>query len=858
MPTARSLGHPFVLLPGLALFAVFTAALPPSGVGQTTRLLPQSAAQQVPVRKAPLIPPVSKVGTTTAAEFADAVGLPAADVVSIGFNGSDSAGIDVFASAVGGFPIVGGSYFVMSTGNTSSALLPNTDPNTSTELGGLNNSQGNDLTQAVLVLHPPAGATCLAFDFRFLSEEFPEFVGSEYNDAFLAEIGQSTFQIVNNQVIAPNNFAFDTLNHVVSINTTFGATAGHAAGTTYDGATPLLTAVTPLENPGSDITITLSITDLGDSIYDSTVFIDNMRWFFGLNCLPGADADSDGDDLLDDWETNGIDFENDGIVDLDLPAMGADPQHKDIFVEVDYMVLAGVGGHTHKPKLDALQIAIDTFNNAPVANPDGVNGIRIHIDAGSDTIMNPVTNATWGTRTRSDVLAHQTNLGTGSYDWTAFDGIKGVGVGGSLSIQRANVFHYCIFAHNLSSGLGSTSGISRGIPASDFIVSLGGWTGSTGTTNEQAGTFIHELGHNLSLRHGGDDHSNYKPNYLSVMNYFFQTRGLRVGGADGTFDYSRFLLPSLDENALNETTGLSGVAGTAGYGTRFYSSGVSLITNSINGAIDWDNDADGGTEVAVAMDVNNSGVRSVLGTSDNWAEIRFDGGAVGHLGESITLPQTTPSTDIDEPTDLLTPTPFIVCITGPGVVTLAACDPATYSYTLLNKGLEADVYSLSATDSQGWADLSAIPATVALAAGESVTYLVPVLIPQGTVNGTQDLLVISATSTSNPLVGDSIETLTTASSVDSDGDGLTDECDDCPNSDLGTTIVIDDCDSGVPNQLFTEGCTMSDLIAACRASAINHGAFVSCVAHLASSWRDAGLITGAERGAIVSCAARAH
>ena len=51
--------------------------------------------------------------------------------------------------------------------------------------------------------------------------------------------------------------------------------------------------------------------------------------------------------------------------------------------------------------------------------------------------------------------------------------------------------------------------------------------------------------------------------------------------------------------------------------------------------------------------------------------------------------------------------------------------------------------------------------------------------------------------------------------VDSDGDGVPDDEDDCPDSDLGTTIVIDGCDTGVENQLLEDGCTMADLIAQC-------------------------------------------
>ena len=37
------------------------------------------------------------------------------------------------------------------------------------------------------------------------------------------------------------------------------------------------------------------------------------------------------------WEKDGIDTDGDGTADLDLPAMGADPDHKDIFIEVDFM-----------------------------------------------------------------------------------------------------------------------------------------------------------------------------------------------------------------------------------------------------------------------------------------------------------------------------------------------------------------------------------------------------------------------------------------------------------------------------------------------------------------------------------------
>ena len=47
--------------------------------------------------------------------------------------------------------------------------------------------------------------------------------------------------------------------------------------------------------------------------------------------------DSDGDDIRDTWEINGYDANGDGTIDIDLPALGADPHRPDVFVEVDIM-----------------------------------------------------------------------------------------------------------------------------------------------------------------------------------------------------------------------------------------------------------------------------------------------------------------------------------------------------------------------------------------------------------------------------------------------------------------------------------------------------------------------------------------
>ncbi len=91
---------------------------------------------------------------------------------------------------------------------------------------------------------------------------------------------------------------------------------------------------------------------------------------------------------------------------------------------------------------------------------------------------------------------------------------------------------------------------------------------------------------------------------------------------------------------------------------------------------------------------------------------------------------------------------------------------------------------------------------------------------------------------------------------DADGDGVADDEDCNPNSDTRPTIVIGTINTGVPNTLFPNGCTMADLIAQLAASAGNQGQFVSSVAHLTNQWVQDGLITGQQKGAIQSAAAR--
>ncbi len=232
-------------------------------------------------------PGPSVVQPATAAQLAAAMKIPAANIVSATIGTSDPTGVGVGTTRLGRFfPRQGSTFAILSSGLASDAETPNNSESTGTTLSGLDNSQGNDMVQLRVVLAPPPGAQCLGFDFAFFSEEFPEFVGSPFNDVFLAELGGSNFQIVGETITAPRNFAVDPIGNLISINSVFGASPNTQS--TYDGGTPALRAVATLgASAFPTIELVLTIADLGDSIYDSAVLLDNFS-FSTTGCAGGT------------------------------------------------------------------------------------------------------------------------------------------------------------------------------------------------------------------------------------------------------------------------------------------------------------------------------------------------------------------------------------------------------------------------------------------------------------------------------------------------------------------------------------------------------------------------------------------
>jgi hypothetical protein len=85
-----------------------------------------------------------------------------------------------------------------------------------------------------------------------------------------------------------------------------------------------------------------------------------------------------------------------------------------------------------------------------------------------------------------------------------------------------------------------------------------------------------------------------------------------------------------------------------------------------------------------------------------------------------------------------------------------------------------------------------------------------------------------------------------------DRDGVQDGVDVCLASNTSATVVLNTCDSQVPNTVHSSGCSISDVLNVC--SGVNPRAYQGCVALTTTVLRLGGMITPAQQTAIIKCA----
>lgn len=384
-------------------------------------------------------------------------------------------------------------------------------------------------------------------------------------------------------------------------------------GVNLGAATGLIDGV-PTELGSSTFTVEVTSSDSQTALRQLTMVVEE--------CEVQSPADTDGDRLPDCRESNTSTFvsardtgtdpsdpdtDGDGISDgdevlgsvagLDLPSLGVSPLRKDILVEYDWFDDSQeCPSHSHQPTAAIAARVTNSFAAAPVLNPDGSTGINYIHDYGQGGVF-----------TGGNLISDVDGVLDGGVNGTEFLGYKAV----NFSAERRGYFRYVMLPHRYNST--STSSGQAEVGGDDMIVSL--WCSSQ-VTGPVSNTIAHELGHNLGLRHGGFEGTNYKPNYNSVMNYKYQFPGVDINctpPGDGSLNYSTGERPDLDEANLDESQGVCG--------------------NPPGPAWDWNDDGDT-TDNGFERDINtnNGGVGDntieVLEDYDDWSNLFFGGMSV--------------------------------------------------------------------------------------------------------------------------------------------------------------------------------------------------------------------------------------
>ncbi|MFQ5428399.1 MAG: hypothetical protein ACE5EZ_05400, partial [Thermodesulfobacteriota bacterium] len=364
--------------------------------------------------------------------------------------------------------------------------------------------------------------------------------------------------------------------------------------------------------PTGVYTISFEVDTTMNGVQDKPIFSDSVEVTISSACLPGTD--SDGDRLDNCYETNtgvyvsptdtGTDPNNadtdgdlidDGdevlgtIQKLDLPGMGANPLRQDIFLEYDWFDDSlECGSHSHRPTQNAVDMVTRSFANSTIVNPDKTTGITLHNDRGQGGLF-----------VGGNLISDVDGVLTGGVNSPEFQAHKAA----NFASNRHGYFHYVILPHRYNTNSGSSG--QAELPGDDLIVSLY-CANSDGNVGH---TIMHELGHNLNIRHGGNQDCNYKPNYNSVMNYKYQFPGVDSNctpPGDGVLDYSVGDRIDLDETALNENLGTCGT-------------------------VAWDWNSNGVIETGVVYDINPlgnagcGGAYTVLRDYNDWANLYMGG-----------------------------------------------------------------------------------------------------------------------------------------------------------------------------------------------------------------------------------------
>ena len=192
-----------------------------------------------------------------------------------------------------GFSKSGGAYVTSSFGSLQIQSAKGSDNNvaviSSLDSSPRNNPGGTAGSLVTADIKVPAGAQWMAFDTNFITAEFPSYIGSIYDDTYLVSI-RTPFGVQTINVASVNSLGLFKINKTVTgapglIGSLDKFNALNADTLPAVGKQPLNGETTWHTRAffvgglvGQTINLSFHITNVGDNIYQSMAFIDNIRF----------------------------------------------------------------------------------------------------------------------------------------------------------------------------------------------------------------------------------------------------------------------------------------------------------------------------------------------------------------------------------------------------------------------------------------------------------------------------------------------------------------------------------------------------------------------------------------------------
>lgn len=231
-------------------------------------------------------------GSYDGTDLATAILANQSTLISSSYTDRDNEGHrqgDVLSSLGTILPTEGSTFALFSTGIAGNVPVTTNALNPGDERGTcFKNKYGQPRDEATLrmTLQVPAYMHYLYYDIQFFTSEYPEYVGSQYNDRVIVTVDSPSKGVTTYTMdVNSGDFILDS-HDIPGTGFNIFATSGDPDLVDWVDTTPRnpgadagATALVGREHPVSpneQINVTINIKDIGDNQFDSAIFIDNL------------------------------------------------------------------------------------------------------------------------------------------------------------------------------------------------------------------------------------------------------------------------------------------------------------------------------------------------------------------------------------------------------------------------------------------------------------------------------------------------------------------------------------------------------------------------------------------------------